>query len=134
WHHSQTLPSMSCRPQAFGLRLPTGCVLLSALARSHANSARLAALTAPPPAPNPYSPSPPARAQYSHSASVGSRYLPPPTRFSRSRNAWTSSQLTDSTGSVSPLNAEGALIASFSRRVAPGGSFAITAVHCCCVT
>ena len=74
-HHSQTLPSMSYKPQAFGRFWPTGCVVFPEFSWYHASSSRLghapdslvsslrlysAAIV-------------PAGQAYSHSASDGSR-------------------------------------------------------------
>src|SRR4029450_3296167 len=99
--HSHTLPCMSYRPQAFGCSFPTRCVVLSALPPNQAylpnwllSSPKLYAVVEP------------ARAAYSHSASVGRRYFVLPSlELSLSINFCTSSQETVSTGRlVSPLN------------------------------
>src|SRR5262249_41477245 len=99
--HSHTLPCMSYRPQAFRCSCPTGCVVLPALS---ANQAYL--LNWPLSSPKLYAVVEPARAAYSHSASVGRRYFVPPSlALSLSINCCTSSQETLSTGRLaSPLN------------------------------
>src|SRR5688572_16718867 len=63
--HSATFPSVSYRPQPFGfLPSATLCGTSSELSANHATSFRFATL-----------PSPPARAAYVHSATVGRRYF-----------------------------------------------------------
>ncbi len=64
--HSGTFPDMSWRPQAFGASSPTWWVSPPLVSFVHATSSMVSD-----PA---YSYSSPARAAYSHSASVGGRY------------------------------------------------------------
>src|SRR5450830_528741 len=91
--HSQTLPIMSYRPHALACLPAAACVFPPVFMPYHAIASSA-----------PYvSPVVPARAAYSHSASVGNRYVTPGLwAFKRCRKVVMSSQFTVSTGQVSP--------------------------------
>ena len=75
-HHSAALPIMSRTPKAFGARLPIGCVASKALSQYQACSSSA----------SPGTGGSPARQAYSHSASVGKRYVLPVRTESQSVN------------------------------------------------
>src|SRR5262245_38661325 len=102
---------MSYRPHALGFFLPTGCVSSSEFSAYQATSLSESGNGV----------DDPARAAYSHSASVGRRYRYPSFRsFKRLMKSWASSLLTVSTGRSPPLIVLG---------LEP-----ITLSHCACVT
>src|SRR4029079_6048839 len=70
--HSLTLPCMSNSPHAFGFFVATGCGRSPEFSRVHAYSPSARASL-----PKLYAVVVPARAAYSHSASVGRRYVLP---------------------------------------------------------
>src|SRR6476661_4534115 len=148
--HSQTLPSMSYRPHAFGAFVPTSfvipvravyCAGVSGGTGSTGAAAGGAAPRFPPPLPGRPKPStawlrmsvqvcwpgPPARHAYSHSNSLGRRYVVVFSfAFSALTKACVSCQVTPSTGcfsglvTLSPWNSDGLV--------------PITVFHCACVT
>src|SRR5436190_13837189 len=147
--HSQTLPSMSCTPQAFAVLLPTSLVMpvravYCAGVSGGSDSVLGGAGAAPrPPPPRPARPrpstacarmsvhvcwpSPPARQAYSHSNSVGRRYARVLSfAFSAFTNACVSCQVTLSTGWLSGLGTRSAWNSE--------GLVRITAFHWPCVT
>ncbi len=101
--NSDTFPCMSYRPHLLGSFIPTACVVLPLFSSNHSyllscetSSPKLWAVVVP------------ARHAYSHSASVGNRYLRPAAcsalrADSFSQNSIASSQSIDSTGLCSPL-------------------------------
>src|SRR3989338_769304 len=91
---------MSYKPQALGCLVATGLVVLPLLPAGFANPPYQPTLSRSP-LPQ-YSCCAPARQAYSHSASLGRRYFFPVLALSASINAWASSQLTCSTGQLSP--------------------------------
>src|ERR1700755_1236728 len=126
---------MSYRPKAFGLFCPTGCVWLPLLVISSSydelpNRGTLSisiwrrpeliayqAIVSRSPADAPVVP---ARAAYSHSASLGRRYSRPVIRDNLRQNSVALSHVTCSTGRLLPMNF--------------AGFVPITARHCACVT
>src|ERR1700722_5521769 len=103
-HHCQTLPCMSNRPQAFGSFIATECVcplLLSAYQPATAIAASASPVL--------YCPLVPARQAYSHSASVGRRYVFPSIWLSFLQNATASNHDACSTGRSSPCHLLGSV-------------------------
>src|SRR6185503_8416754 len=111
-HHSQTLPCMSYKPNAFGALLPTRCVLDSEFSSYHAKSLSVSGAL----------PVAPARHAYSHSASLGKRYVNESLRSSSFfKKLCTSNHDTFSTGQLS-------------QSLKLDGFSPITACHCAWVT